>query len=43
MKKVFIVTPNNIIDGYCYPWFVFAETIEEVEAKFEGCSVEEDK
>jgi hypothetical protein len=42
MKKLFVVTPNNIINSYNYPWFYWGNSIEEVEAQFEDCTVEED-
>jgi hypothetical protein len=43
MKKVFIVTPSNVGIINIYSWFFFAKNIEEVEAKFPDCSVEEAK
>lgn len=45
MKKAFIVTPanTNLYGFNPYPWFAFAETIEEVTALFPDCIVEEDQ
>jgi hypothetical protein len=42
MKKLFVVTPSADGTTNVYPWFAFGKTIEEVEARFPGCTVEED-
>ena len=42
MKKLFIVTPTIEMTYYTFPWFTFGKNIEEVEARFPGCAVEED-
>lgn len=43
MKKVFIVTPSAEEATNTFPWFVFGHSIEEVEARFPDCTIEEDK
>lgn len=41
MNKLFLVTPNKIMNGYIYPWFAWGASLAEVQATFEGCTVEE--
>jgi hypothetical protein len=43
VKKIFLVTPTFEFTAYLYPWFAFGNSVEEVEMRFPGCSVEEDK